>query len=105
MARGLKFQIKEVEGFYYPCSENKGADLICAFVFAYANCWFSHDTAHLVFIELHIDVIDLYSLATNFIGLKILSFYCFIDFLQLSHRFCFNYLLLNTRYTELYLVI
>ena len=26
MARGLKFQIKEVEESYYPCSENKGAD-------------------------------------------------------------------------------
>ena len=26
MARGLKFQIKKVEGFYYLCSENKGAD-------------------------------------------------------------------------------
>ena len=32
---------------YYPCSENKGADqlrrakLICVFVFAYADCWFS----------------------------------------------------------------
>ena len=26
MARGLKFQIKEVEGLYYRCSENKGAD-------------------------------------------------------------------------------
>ena len=26
MARGLKFWIKEVEGLYYPCSENKGAD-------------------------------------------------------------------------------
>ena len=26
MARGLKFRIKEVEGFYYPYSENKGAD-------------------------------------------------------------------------------
>ena len=26
MARGLKFRIKEVEGMYYPCSENKGAD-------------------------------------------------------------------------------
>ena len=37
---------------YYPCSENKGADqfavtekLICVFVFPYADCWFSHDTA------------------------------------------------------------
>ena len=26
MARGLKFRIKEEEGLYYPCSENKGAD-------------------------------------------------------------------------------
>ena len=26
MARGLKFQIKEVEGLFYLCSENKGAD-------------------------------------------------------------------------------
>ena len=25
-ARSLKFQIKEEEGLYYPCSENKGAD-------------------------------------------------------------------------------
>ena len=38
---------------YYPCSENKGADqlvtakLICIFVFAYADCWFSHEVAHL----------------------------------------------------------
>ena len=26
MSRGLKFRIKEVEGLYYLCSENKGAD-------------------------------------------------------------------------------
>ena len=26
MARGLKILIKEVEGLYYPCSENKGTD-------------------------------------------------------------------------------
>ena len=26
VARSLKFRIKEVEGLYYPCSENKGAD-------------------------------------------------------------------------------
>ena len=29
MARGLKFQIKEVEGLYYICCENKGADQLC----------------------------------------------------------------------------
>ena len=38
---------------YYPSSENKGADitakLICAFVFAYADCWFSHGEAHFLF--------------------------------------------------------
>ena len=40
---------------YYLCSENKDADqfavtakLICVFVFAYAKCWFSHDTAHFI---------------------------------------------------------
>ena len=39
---------------YYPSSENKGADqlrltakLICAFVFAYADCWFSHGAAQI----------------------------------------------------------
>ena len=46
---------------YYPSSENKGADqlpsyceadlrtakLICAFVFAYADCWFSHAAAQI----------------------------------------------------------
>ena len=26
IARGLKFQIQKVEGLYYLCSENKGAD-------------------------------------------------------------------------------
>ena len=25
-ARSMRFRIKEVEGLYYPCSENKGAD-------------------------------------------------------------------------------
>ena len=28
-ARSMKFRIKEVEGLYYPCSENKGADQLC----------------------------------------------------------------------------
>ena len=40
--------------FYYLCNVNKGADqlrsvtaeLICAFVFAYAECRFSHDAAY-----------------------------------------------------------
>ena len=45
---------------YYPSSENKGADqlrsavtakLICAFVFAYADCWFSHGAAQMFLTE------------------------------------------------------
>ena len=31
MARGLKFRIKKVEGSFYPCSENKGADQLCGY--------------------------------------------------------------------------
>ena len=32
IARDMKFRIKEVEGLYYPCSENKGeADLRLCF--------------------------------------------------------------------------
>ena len=57
IARGLKFRIKVVEGLFYTCSENKGADqlcgavtvtakLICVFVFAFAKIRFSHDEAH-----------------------------------------------------------
>ena len=53
-ARSMKFRIYEVEGLYYSCSENNSlisfavtAKLICAFVFAYADCWFSHVAAHI----------------------------------------------------------
>ena len=59
VARGLNFQIQEVEGLYYPCSENKGADqlavtaqLIWAFVFAYVKIRFSHDAAHMYSINI-----------------------------------------------------
>ena len=53
MVRGLKFRIEVVEGLYYPCSENKGADqlrgyrkadlLLCFRI--YAKCRFSHKEA------------------------------------------------------------
>ena len=50
MARGLKFRIHNVEGLYYQCSENKGADQLRGYreadlrlVFAYTKIWFSHD--------------------------------------------------------------
>ena len=49
-ARSLKIRIYVEDELYYPSSENKGADqlirkLICAFVFANADCWFSHGAA------------------------------------------------------------
>ena len=53
MVRGWKFWIKKVEELFYPSSVTKvlisftvTAELICAFVFAYADCWFSHVAAH-----------------------------------------------------------
>ena len=42
MARGLKFQMKEVEGLCYPCSENKGADLLYGYREADLSLCFSH---------------------------------------------------------------
>ena len=52
--RSLKFRIKVEEELYYPSSENKGADqlcvfvfFVCVFVFAYADCWFTHEAAHI----------------------------------------------------------
>ena len=48
MARGFNFLIWQVEGLYYQCSENKGADqLRSIFVFAYA-CWYSHDAVQII---------------------------------------------------------
>ena len=56
MARDWKFWNKKVKKLHYPCLENNGTisfavttKVMCAFVFAYAKCWFSHDVAHLRF--------------------------------------------------------
>ena len=58
-ARNLKFRIYVEEELYYPSSENKDDDqlrgyrdqltakLICVFVFAFADCWFSHEAAQM----------------------------------------------------------
>ena len=55
MDRGLKLLIYGVEGLYYLCTKTKAliscaftAQLICAFVFAYAKSRFFHDTAHIL---------------------------------------------------------
>ena len=57
MARGLKFRIYEVEGLYYPSSENKGADQLCSYSAAdlhlclrICKSRFSYDAAHVVHI-------------------------------------------------------
>ena len=56
-ARSLKIWIKKIDELYCPCSENKDADqlcsyctasLICVFVFACADCWFSCAVAHIM---------------------------------------------------------
>ena len=52
IARGLKFWIKKVEGLYYLCSENKGADQLhndCAADLRLSFCickTFSHVPVH-----------------------------------------------------------
>ena len=55
--RSLKFRTYVEEELYYPSSENQGvisfavtAKLICVFIFAYADCWFSHEAAQLCFV-------------------------------------------------------
>ena len=52
MDRSLKFWIKNKDGLYYLCSENKGADQLCssAPLISYdgAKSRFSHDAAHLI---------------------------------------------------------
>ena len=58
MARGWIFWIKKVEELYYPIEKTK---VICAFVFAYADCWFSHAAAHIIVNKYSPDV-DLYAL-------------------------------------------
>ena len=59
MARGLKFCIQSEVEVYCTIQGAKTkalisfavtAKLICVSVFAYADCWFSHDAAHLSYI-------------------------------------------------------
>ena len=48
MARGLKFRIQEVEGFYNTICVVKTKALICIFVAAYTKNRLSYDAAHFV---------------------------------------------------------
>ena len=70
-ARNLKFRIKEEEGLYYRVAKTKA--LICAFVFAYANCWFSHEAAHNNFL-FSISAKILYFISSYF------TLFCFVYF-------------------------
>ena len=54
MARGRKFWVRKYRNCAIPVAKTRAliiftvtAKLICAFVFAYAKCLFSHDVAHL----------------------------------------------------------
>ena len=58
VARGLKFRIYEVEGLYYLCSENKGADQLRGYreadlrlCFRIYKIRFSHDATRIGLIE------------------------------------------------------
>ena len=58
-ARSFKFWGYVEEELYYSSKENKGvicfavtAKRICAFVFAYADCWFSHEAAHMIVVTI-----------------------------------------------------
>ena len=74
---------------YYPSSKNKGADhfavtakLICAFVFAYRDCWFSHVAAQFFFqtddIHKHGESVN-GSFTVNIVFFPIFLFlYCFL---------------------------
>ena len=57
MARGLKFWISEVEGLYYLCRENNGADDLHLF---YAKRRVSHDATHMIqrFVTFIIEVVS-----------------------------------------------
>ena len=68
MARGLKFRIYKVEGLYYLCSENKGADQLrghrkadLRLCFrAYAKRLFSHDATQIIFRSAKMWAVTLY---------------------------------------------
>ena len=68
MVRGFKFRILEVEGLYYPCSENKGADQLRGHREAdlrlcfrmYAKSRFSHKEAHMIYTPSGFKVLAIY---------------------------------------------
>ena len=69
MARGSNFFIYELEGLYYLCSENKGADQLRGYheadlrlVFAYATIRFSHDAANFVRVQADCRYSDLFEI-------------------------------------------
>ena len=59
IARVLKFQIRKLRDCTTYVAKTKAlisfavtAKLICVFVFAYANCWFSHDAAQMIYMDI-----------------------------------------------------
>ena len=90
MARGLLFQIYEVEGVYYVVkmkaliSRVVTGQLLCIFVFAYAKIRFPHDTAHvskgrtcIVFPQVKLVITDSNG-SLNFFNILCFLYYLFI---------------------------
>ena len=77
MTTGSKFRIYKVEELYYACSENKDADQLRGyrvFVFAYADCWFSHEAAQIIAFSLK-PMIREYKITRFFCRLLALRFF------------------------------
>ena len=80
MAIGLKFCIKKVEGLYYPCSENKGADQLrghreadLRLCFRICKSRFSPNEAHMIYTQ-YIKKRNTYIFADNLNNFKGLHF-------------------------------
>ena len=83
-------QALEAENFGFHVAKTKAlisfavtAKLICIFVFAYADCWFSHDVAQLC---LHCFSCYVYCNPTHFHGYYIYKF-CFHGYFAVIHFF------------------
>ena len=62
MERGCTIYVAKTKALI-SCTDT--AHLICVFVFAYANCWFSHDAAQMVDGYLQAQAMRLYNCVLN----------------------------------------
>ena len=99
-ARGLKFRIQDIEGLYYLCSENKGADQLCGYCtadlhlnFSICKSRLSHDVAQIIsYQSIQMGTLLVLERLTSWIYSSALS-YCakypveYIKYYHTSHQF------------------